>query len=80
MNHCEHDSDYAAFFHSKKADETKADKDAQCKYGLRDAKFGTSPARYAAAVAEETVEVAIASSKVAAAPMSPRVLPENWRR
>lgn len=39
MNHCEHEGDCAAFFHSKKADETKTDKETQCKYGLRYAKF-----------------------------------------
>jgi len=38
MNHCEHEGEFATFFHSKKTDETKADKDTQCKHGLRYAK------------------------------------------
>ena len=40
MNHCEREGDYSAFFHFEKADETKADKDTQCNYRLRYAKFG----------------------------------------
>lgn len=38
---------------------------------------GNSPLRYTAAVAEDTVDVATASSSVAAAPISPIVFPEN---
>jgi hypothetical protein len=39
-----------------------------------------SPIKYALAVAADTVEVAIASRRVAAAPIKARALLENWRR
>ena len=39
MNHCEDEGDFAAFFHLEKADKTKGNKNTQCKYGLRYAKF-----------------------------------------
>ena len=43
-------------------------------------KCTNSAERYELAVAADTVDVHIASNKVAVAPTTPIVLPENWRR
>jgi hypothetical protein len=50
------------------------------KTGSGSGKVLNSPVRYALAVAADTVEVAIASRRVAAAPTRARALLENWRR